>query len=95
MEVIPTGTGTTSLVARMTLPCAFFEVTACGFSVTGASAVNGEKVVKTEVCPRLLVEVCKTAMAAARVVETATLPCAFVEATAIGTIVADCGEAGL
>ena len=95
VEVMTVGTGTKLLVARMTLPCAFVEVTACGISVTGASTVNGEKVVKTEACPWLLVEVCNTATAAASVVETATLPCAFVEATAIGTIVADCGEVGL
>lgn len=45
------GTGTTFLVATMTLPCALVEVTACGISVTGALGVNGEKVVKIEGCP--------------------------------------------
>ena len=45
------GKGMALFVAMITLPCAFVEVRACGTSVTGASAVNGEKVVKTEVCP--------------------------------------------
>lgn len=89
------GIGTALLVAKMTLPCALVEVTACGISVTGALGVNGEKFVKTEACPWLAVEVCNTAMAAAKVVESTTLPCAFVEATAIGTRVADGGEGGL
>ncbi len=51
VEVMTIGTGTALLVARMTLPCAFIEVTICGISVTGAFGVNGEKLVKTELCP--------------------------------------------
>ena len=51
VEVMTVGTGTALLVARMTLPCALVELTACGNSVTGASGVNGERFVKTEFCP--------------------------------------------
>ena len=51
VEVMTIRTGTALLVARMTLSCAFVEVTACGISVTGALRVNGEKFVKTDVCP--------------------------------------------
>ena len=68
MEVITIGTGTTLLVARMTLPCAFVEVAACGISVTGALGFNSEKSVETDACPGLLLEVCNTGMAAAKVV---------------------------
>ena len=49
--VMTIGIGTALLVARMTLPCAFVEVIACGISVTGALGVNGEKFVKIEACP--------------------------------------------
>ena len=51
VEVMTIGNDTALLVATMTLPCAFVEVTACGINVTGALGVNGEKFVKTEACP--------------------------------------------
>ena len=51
VEVMIIGIGTALLVARMTLPCAFVEVIACGISVTGALGVNGKKFVKIEACP--------------------------------------------
>ena len=91
LDVTGTAMAAAWLVVTTALPCALVVVTGCGTRVAGALAVIWEKVVERTADPSALVELCITGMAAIGAVETMVLPCAFVEVTATGTIVAEGG----